>query len=78
MTGIYPVMCFTRRMIKMDNTKYNFLITTDKDTADILVNHGLKLIQSAGNTFIFLNNQNKMQFSGSELLKVVYTNKMMF
>ena len=49
-----------------------FIITTDKDSADYLINQGLHMVSHCSNQWIFYN-EDRMVFSN--LKKVTYTNK---
>lgn len=53
----------------------NFILTTDKKSADYLLSYGLTLIHNDGNTWTFLN-ENKLLFSN--LSNITYTNKLNF
>lgn len=53
----------------------NFILTTDKKSADYLLSYGLTLIHNDGNTWTFLN-KNKLLFSN--LSNITYTNKLNF
>ena len=52
------------------NRKSNFICTSDKDTADKLLEYGLPLIDSKNNVFTFLNCQ--ALFKEDESIKNVF------
>ena len=55
--------------------KQNFIMTTDKETADKLISVGFQLVSHSGNVYAFLNNAPK-NFSFDEVnkKKMTYTN----
>ena len=53
-------------------TKKKFILTKEKTTADILVEHGFTLVRQQGKTYAFMND-GKLTFS-TEGLKMTYTN----
>ena len=65
--------------IQMAN-QMNFLITEDIATKEVFEKAGLQLIQKVGNSWLFLNDNNKLLFAceGETPLTFAYTNKMMF
>ena len=56
----------------------NFIITDSFETANALMDKGLQIIQTMGNSYLFLNDPQKMVFSEDEKLQFAYTNKLMF
>ena len=57
------------------NTKCNFIVTKDKETADQLVACGLKMVANSDGVYTFANIlQSTMNFSNIDVKKVVYTN----
>lgn len=54
--------------------KQNFIITKDKDTAEILLAANFQLISNMGDTYTFLNNVPKnFSFANFDKSKIVYT-----
>ena len=59
----------------------NFIITEDELTKNALVKAGFQIVQTIGNSWLFLNDNNKLLFAcaeNKEPLAFAYTNKMMF
>lgn len=57
----------------------NFLLTEDLATADALSKAGFQLVQTVGNSWLFLNDNKKMVFANTDnKLVFTYTNMMMF
>ena len=55
--------------------KQNFIITTDKETADKLISVGFQLVSHNGSSYTFLNQLPKnFNFDGVDKKKMVYTN----
>lgn len=55
--------------------KQNFIMTTDKETADKLISAGFQLVSQSGNAYTFLNNVPKnFNFDEVSKKKVAYTN----
>lgn len=63
----------------MDN-QMNFILTEDKSTADALYKAGFQIVQTVGDSWLFLNDKKRMAFAdnGDKSLIFAYTNKMMF
>lgn len=51
----------------------NFIQTSDKETAEKLINLGFKQIYSDGTNYVFINDGKKQNF---EKEKIVYTNNL--
>lgn len=57
----------------------NFVLTEDLATADTLSKAGFQLVQTVGNSWLFLNDNKKMVFANTDnKLVFTYTNMMMF
>jgi hypothetical protein len=58
----------------------NFLITEDEVTKEVFVKAGFQIVQTVGNSWLFLNDNDKLFFAceGDVPLQFAYTNKMMF
>lgn len=55
----------------------NFIMTTDKNTADKLVVEGFNLVTSRNGQYLFVNCPQKMSSAKNEIKnKVVFTNNM--
>ena len=54
----------------------NFISTTDKKTADILMKHGFQLMYGDNNSYIFLNNSKLLFELENEDLTIAYTDKL--
>ena len=54
--------------------KCNFIITKDKETADKLIQCGIRLLSDINNVYTFENKVSNMNFSEIDMKKVVYTN----
>ena len=55
--------------------KQNFITTTDKETADMLILAGFQLISQSGSAYTFLNQLPKnFSFDEVDKKKMVYTN----
>lgn len=52
--------------------KGNFIVTTDKETAEKLINNGVILIGHNGQVYTFINNA--QNFSNDIAKKIKYTN----
>lgn len=50
----------------------NFIVTTDKETADKLIKNGVILIGNSGQVYTFINNA--QIFSNDIVQKITYTN----
>ena len=53
--------------------KNNFIVTTDKETADKLISDGFRLITEVGGKFTFENKTTKMAFNQIDTKKIAYT-----
>lgn len=53
---------------------YNFIKTSDKDTADHLREQGFNLISQEGKFYVFLNDDDKAKFSNEDKKKISYSN----
>lgn len=63
------------------DNQMNFIITENKDTADELQKLGFQIVQTIGDSWLFLNDKKKMMFAdikNNKNLVFAYTNKMMF
>lgn len=59
--------------------KKNFIKTTDKETADKLIEAGFKLMSKDGNVYTFLNEiTNNFNFEEVDQKKMAYTNTLSF
>ena len=58
--------------------KNNFIVTTDKDTADKLVLEGFRLITEINGKFTFENKTTNMVFNKIDTKKIAYTNILTF
>lgn len=59
--------------------KYNFIKTSDKDTADKLLNCGFQLVSNACGIYTFLNqSQKKINFENIDVKRIVYANTLFF
>ena len=55
--------------------KLNFIMTTDKETADKLISAGFQLVSQNGNNYTFLNQlPNNFNFQEVDKTKMAYTN----
>lgn len=54
--------------------KCNFIITNDKETADKLIQHGMRLLSDINGVYTFENKAQIISFSEIDMKKVVYTN----
>ena len=54
--------------------KTNFIVTTDKETADKLISEGFKLVTEINGKFTFKNKTNTMVFDKIDTKKIAYTN----
>ena len=56
--------------------KFNFIITTDEHTANLLIKDGFQKVDSLNNIYTFINSD-KIQFSDSiNKTKIKYSNKL--
>ena len=56
------------------NVKANFIVTTDKETADKLISEGFNLVAEIDGKFTFKNKTNTMVFDKIDSKKIAYTN----
>ena len=61
----------------MNNNK-KFILTNDYDTANKLIENGLKIIGKSGDVYMFVNDSNKILKFDDDNLKFSFTNKLMF
>ena len=61
----------------MNNNK-KFILTNDYDTANKLIENGLKIIGKSGDVYMFVNDSNKILKFNDDNLKFSFTNKLMF
>lgn len=54
--------------------KSNFVVTTDKETANKLIAEGFRLVTEIGGTYTFENKPNNINFDKIDTKKVAYTN----
>lgn len=54
--------------------KNNFIVTTDKETADKLISEGFRLITEINGKFTFENKTTNMVFDKIDAKKIAYTN----
>lgn len=54
--------------------KTNFVVTTDKETADKLIAEGFRLVSDVGGKYTFEAKSGNMNFDKIDTKKVVYTN----
>lgn len=54
--------------------KTNFIITTDRETADKLISEGFRLITDINGKFTFENKTTNMVFDKIDMKKIAYTN----
>ena len=52
----------------------NFITTKDKETADKLIQHGMRLLSDMNGVYTFENKAPIMSFSEIDMKKIVYTN----
>lgn len=54
-----------------------FIITQDKSVSNVLIAHGFHLLSNVGGTYTFINSvPDKFNFSGIDLAKIHFTNKL--
>ena len=58
--------------------KTNFVVTTDKETADKLIAEGFRLISEVSGKFTFEAKSGSMNFNNIDVKKVAYTNMLTF
>lgn len=63
--------------MNMNNNK-KFILTNDYDTANKLIENGLKIIGKSGDVYMFVNDSNKILKFDDDNLKFSFTNKLMF
>ena len=56
------------------NKKSNFIITTDKETANKLIAEGFRLVTEISGTYTFENKPGNLVFDKVDAKKVAYTN----
>lgn len=56
------------------NSKCNFIVTQDKETAEKLSQCGIKLLSDCNGVYTFENKMSIMNFSEIDVKKIVYTN----
>ena len=59
-----------------DNKK--FILTNDYNTANKLIENGLKIVGKSGDVYMFVNDSDKILKFDDEDLKFSFTNKLMF
>lgn len=59
-------------------SQMNFILTESEDTARELQRLGFQIVQTVGDSWLFLNDNKKIMFADGKDLKFTYTNKMMF
>ena len=59
-------------------SQMNFILTESEDTARELQRLGFQIVQTVGDSWLFLNDNKKIMFTDGKDLKFTYTNKMMF
>ena len=59
-----------------DNKK--FILTNDYNTANKLIENGLKIVGKSGDVYMFVNDSNKILKFNDDNLKFSFTNKLMF
>lgn len=59
-----------------DNKK--FILTNDYNTANKLIENGLKIVGKSGDVYMFVNDSNKILKFDDNNLKFSFTNKLMF
>ena len=67
-------------MIKGDymNNKKKFILTNDYNTANKLIETGLKIVGKSGDVYMFVNDSDKILKFDDNSLKFSFTNKLMF
>ena len=63
--------------MNMNNNK-KFILTNDYNTANKLIENGLKIIGKSGDVYMFVNDSNKILKFNDDNLKFSFTNKLMF
>lgn len=56
------------------NKKSNFIVTTDKETANKLVAEGFRLVTEINGTYTFENKPGNLVFDKVDTKKLAYTN----
>ena len=56
------------------NKKSNFIVTTDKETANKLISEGFRLVTEINGAYTFENKTSGMNFDKIDSKKVAYTN----
>lgn len=67
-------------MIKGDymNNNKKFILTNDYNTANKLIETGLKIVGKSGDVYMFVNDSDKILKFDDNSLKFSFTNKLMF
>lgn len=67
-------------MIKGDymNNNKKFILTNDYNTANKLIENGLKIVGKSGDVYMFVNDSDKILKFDDNSLKFSFTNKLMF
>ena len=63
--------------MNMNNNK-KFILTNDYNTANKLIENGLKIVGKSGDVYMFVNDSDKILKFDDEDLKFSFTNKLMF
>lgn len=63
--------------MKMNNNK-KFILTNDYNTANKLIETGLKIVGKSGDVYMFVNDSDKILKFDDNSLKFSFTNKLMF
>lgn len=63
--------------MNMNNNK-KFILTNDYNTANKLIENGLKIVGKSGDVYMFVNDSNKILKFNDDNLKFSFTNKLMF
>lgn len=61
----------------MNNNK-KFILTNDYNTANKLIENGLKIVGKSGDVYMFVNDSDKILKFDDNNLKFSFTNKLMF
>lgn len=61
----------------MNNNK-KFILTNDYNTANKLIETGLKIVGKSGDVYMFVNDSDKILKFDDNSLKFSFTNKLMF
>lgn len=63
--------------MKMNNNK-KFILTNDYNTANKLIENGLKIVGKSGDVYMFVNDSDKILKFDDNNLKFSFTNKLIF